>query len=364
MFSADTVLRAPLSDGGAGFVDVMHAALGGDLLAATVPGPLGKPVPATMLAVTDHRRRDGQSDQQPSRLTIFLDLAQVCGPELVDPGIDVPSRRSEPAELSLIEVASSRGAGELIQAGLDAGADRIVVGVGAMGPLDGGAGLLDSLGAVATPTTAMQRGGRGLAEVESVALGPARDRVLGVDLVMMTEAAEPLLGMQGVANLIGSAHGLDLQGRVAVDGWLTRFAQLADYETAKLPGAGAAGGVGYAMLLLGAYRQPGLAGVAELTGAAEAIKSADLVLTGASHLGPQQMDRGVLGGVASLCQAAGTPCVALCLTTDLSAREHRAAGMDALYSAVDIFGADAADERPDRVLRRLATRVARTWGRR
>src|SRR5689334_14385651 len=117
---ADEVDLAPMSDGGPGFVDVLNAALGGDLLVEAVSGPFGDPVPATVLVV------DG---------TAYVESAQACGVHLTG------GERAEHA--------STAGVGELVAAAIDAGARRVVVGLGGSGTNDGGAGLLGALGAEA-----------------------------------------------------------------------------------------------------------------------------------------------------------------------------------------------------------------------
>ncbi|WP_460461331.1 glycerate kinase, partial [Angustibacter peucedani] len=120
----DVLTRCPLSDGGAGFVDVVLAARGGDLVPVTVAGPLGEPVPATLLAVTED---DGTR-------SAYVESSQACGPHLLD-----DDRRD-------VWRATSVGVGELVRAAVEDGATRVVVGVGDSASHDGGAGLLSALG--------------------------------------------------------------------------------------------------------------------------------------------------------------------------------------------------------------------------
>lgn len=349
----DSVAAFPLSTGADGFIDVIHSLLGGEMRVVTVAGPSGSPVPATMLMATE------PGGDAP---TAFVEPVQVTGPDLLRQG-PMPAdslRQPDPRAAR----STSAGVGELIAAANDTGVTRIVVGLGAVGALDGGAGMLAALGAAASPADALRGGAAGLATVDSVDLDPAVARVAGTPLVLLTDEDTPLLGLRGVTNRHGAAHGLDNERRFEVDGWLSLLAHVAGREVADVPGAGAGGGIGYGLLLLGAQRVPGLATTMDLAGARQAIGDADLVLVVTGHLGPHQIDGGVVGGVAQLCGDLARPCVAVSLTGDVSPREHRAAGMDASYCGVD-GGEGAVDFGTEgETLERVAQRVARTWGRR
>ena len=135
----DDVDLAPMADGGPGFVDVLHTTLGGELLATTVMGPYGEQVPGTVLVTGE---------------TAYVECAQACGLHLTDPEHRAPER------------ATSRGVGELVAAAVDAGAARVVVGLGGTGSNDGGAGLLAALGALATPAGALDHGPSTLKNLE------------------------------------------------------------------------------------------------------------------------------------------------------------------------------------------------------
>ena len=247
----DELVQVPMSDGGPGFVDVLHAALGGDLHAVTVPDPYGNPIPAAVLRVGD---------------TAYLESAQAVGLHLTEPEQRDPER------------ASTRGLGELLAHALDAGVARIVVGLGGSATNDGGAGLLAALGA--TADGALDRGPAGLAELGSVDLAPARARVEGVQLVLASDVDNPLLGINGATKIYGPQKGLPEERLVTVDGWLQHFADLTDRKLAAQKGAGAAGGLGFALMLLGGTREPGVSMVADAVGLAEKVRGADLVVTG------------------------------------------------------------------------------------
>ena len=344
----DTVSVAPISDGGPGFVDALHGALGGDLHALTVTGPLGQPTPATLLLVR----------ATSAGATAYVESAQACGLALLPRD---PSGRRPEADLA--ERASTVGVGELVAAAVSADADTIVVGLGGSGTNDAGAGLLAALGAVAEPADALVRGASGLAHLTHVDLDPVRERLAGRRLVAASDVTNPLLGLRGATNVYGPQKGLTMERLFAVDGALTAFAHLVDREAADAPGAGAAGGLGYALTVLGAEHRPGLDVVAEASGLAERLTTADLVLTGEGALDPQTFTGKVVHGLAARCSTHGVPCVALAGRVEVGSRELRAAGIDGAYSVVDVVGTEAAFERPAEALAALAERVARTWGR-
>jgi glycerate kinase len=199
---ADVLVQVPMSDGGPGFVDVLQAALGGDLHAVTVTGPYGEPTPAAVLEVGD---------------TAYVECAQAVGLHLADPEDRDPER------------AHTRGLGELLGEALDTGATRIVVGLGGSGTNDGGAGMLAALGATAEGGE-LDAGPAGLAELTSVDVAQVRERFAGIDLVMATDVDNPLLGINGATKIYGPQKGLPDERLVVVDGWLQRFAELTDRQ--------------------------------------------------------------------------------------------------------------------------------------
>ncbi len=337
----DALRLLPMADGGPGFVDVVHAVLGGTLHAVTVPGPLGPPVPATVLSV------DG---------TAYVESAQACGLALLP-------RSSDGPEPGIAERASSLGVGRLVAAALDAGARRVVVGLGGSGTVDGGAGLLAALGAVGEPDATLDRGALGLGRLQGIDVSAARRRLAGVELVAATDVDNPLLGLRGATNVYGPQKGLPQDRLVAVDGALTRLAHLAGRGPADAPGAGAAGGLGYALLLLGATVRPGLELVAATVGLPDAIGAADLVLTGEGRTDYSSFSGKVVSGVARTANTAGVPCVVLAGEVQVGSRELRNGGVESAYGMVELYGVEAALHRPAATLSLLAERVARTWSR-
>jgi glycerate 2-kinase len=327
--------EVPMSDGGPGFVDVLHAALGGELLAVTASDPYGGPVPATILRVGP---------------TAYVESAQAVGLHLTEPAARRPT------------VASSSGLGELIRVAVEDGANRIVVGAGGTATNDAGAGLLRALGASATGGV-LDGGPEGLAGLESVDLDPARRVTRDVELVLASDVDNQLLGLVGATKTYGPQKGLTDEELLSVDGRLQRFAELADRKIASEKGAGAAGGIGYALLLLGATRRPGVEVVAEAVDLAGRLRGSDLVVTGEGAFDFSSRSGKVPYGVAQVATSALVPCIALAGQVLVGSREMRALGIEAAYSLVDRVGEERAFADPAGALAELAERVARTWGR-
>lgn len=330
----DVLELVPMADGGPGFVDVLHASLGGDLLALTVTGPYGDPVPAGVLLVDD---------------TAYVESAQACGLHLTPPDQRDPER------------ATTRGVGELVAAAVDAGARRVVVGLGGSGTNDGGAGLLSALGAVADPAGALDHGPSGLSALESVDLTPARNRVKDVEIVAASDVDNPLLGLIGATNVYGTQKGVAADRLQAVDAMLETLAAATDKKFALAKGAGAAGGLGFALLLLGATRRPGVELVAEAVGLDRKAAGADLVITGEGAFDFSSRSGKVPYGVAAIAGRALAPCIALAGKVLVGSREMRALGVESAYSVVDLVGEEESFADPAGSLARLAERTARTW---
>ena len=228
----DDLDLAPMADGGPGFVDVLHAALGGDLAAVTVSGPHGEPTPGAVLLAGDRA---------------WVESAQACGLALTG------GERAESA--------TTWGVGELVMHAIDAGATDITVGLGGSGTNDGGAGLLGALGA--TADRPLDEGAAGLAGLTEVDLAPARARVDGIRLTCASDVDSPLTGLFGATKTFGPQKGIPEERLPAVDGVLEELAAATDRRTSLEKGAGAAGGLGFALLLLGARRRPGFDVVAD-----------------------------------------------------------------------------------------------------
>lgn len=332
----DELVVRPMSDGGPGFLAAVRSGSGGQLRALEVPGPLGEPVAAGYLRTGD---------------TAWVESALAAGLHLV------PLERRDPT------VTTSLGVGALIGAALDAGARRVVLGVGGTGTCDGGAGLLAGLGATCDAPGGLVAGGSALLGLARVDLGPVLRRVAGVTLEVATDVDVPLLGPRGAARGFAPQKGADPrqveQLESAMAHWAGLLGRTPDGRSPAVAlGAGAGGGIGAALIRLGARRVPGIATVMDAAGIREAIASADLVITGEGALDWQSLHGKVVSGVASTALERGVPVLVLAGRIDIDRREWLAAGVAAAFPAAADPGED-----PAAGLARAAGRAARTWSR-
>jgi len=293
----DTLTRAPQSDGGPGFVGVIASRLG-QRRTLQVCGPLDADVYADWVF---------DSGEPPSA---YLESAQACGLDLLH-GPPTPQTAT---------AAHTTGVGRLIAAALDEGAARIVVGLGGSATTDGGRGMAEALGG-------LQR---------------ARDRLASVEVIAATDVEHPLLGPKGAARVFGPQKGADehtvalLERRLTA--WATELDAVAGRRVGDLPGGGAAGGLGAALLALGARRESGAAVIAARTGLAEELGAADLVITGEGRLDDQSLHGKVISALAAGAADRGTPVVVLAGQVTLNGAALQAAGISAAFALVDYAG--------------------------
>jgi glycerate kinase len=302
----------PVADGGEGTLDAALAA-GFRRVPVRATGPLGRPVESAIAV------RDGVA---------VAELANACGLGRVGAG------RLNPLG------ASSRGAGDLVRAALDAGCRKIVLAVGGSVSTDGGAGMLEALGArlLDADGIAVSPGGVGLTQLSRVDLSALDRRLAATKIVLATDADNPLLGPDGAAAVSGSQKGASEHDVRLLERALTRWAELVDQQSADLPAAGAAGGVGFAaMAVLGARMRPGIEVVLDLVGIRDVVEGADLVVTGAGRLDPRAMSAGrVVAGVTGVARAFGVPVVAVCGDLDLPRADTGGLGLRRAYALSDL----------------------------
>ncbi|WP_319451995.1 MULTISPECIES: glycerate kinase [unclassified Mycobacterium] len=316
---ADDVLTlAPQSDGGPGFVDVLASRLG-ERRSARVSGPLSSDVTAEWVF-------------DPASRTAYVECAQACGLALLPEGPTVETALD----------AHSGGVGQLLDEALQAGARTIVVGLGGSACTDGGRGLVDALGG----------------------LSQALTRLDGVDLIAATDVEHPLLGVMGAAHVFGPQKGADpdtvavLEQRLA--DWASELAATTGRDVRAEPGAGAAGGLGAALLALGGRRESGAAVIAEHTGLAGDVAAAQLIITGEGRFDDQSLHGKVVSALAA--GAGDAPVVVLAGQVTLDEPTLRGAGIAEAHSIADYAGSiqlamdDAANQ-----LTGVARRTAADW---
>jgi len=339
----DDLRLVPVADGGSGFVDVLHTALGGDLHEVAVTGPLGEPVPAGWLQVGARA---------------YLESAAACGLHLV------------PREQRTPEAArrgTTWGVGELLAAARAGGATEIVVGLGGSASTDGGAGMLAALGAVPVGSAGapLASGGASLATCARLDGRPDLD---GVRLVAAADVDNPLLGPHGAAAVFGPQKGADAAAvnelDVALERWAGVLAAATGRDVRDEPSAGAAGGLGAALLAYGARHVSGARLVRQLVGLDAALERAALVVTGEGSFDWQSLRGKLVTTVSRAAADRGLPCVVLAGQVSVGRREAAAAGVDAAYSVADAAGGVAASlADPAGMLATLAERVAARWSR-
>lgn len=227
---------------------------------------------------------------------------------------------------------------------------------------DGGAGLLGSLGAHAD--VELSAGVVGLGGIGRLDLGAARARLAGRKLVGVVERDQqdwPLLGLRGVTSRLGRESNMDPEVMLQTDSALERFAELADPESARRAGAGAGGGLGFAVLALGGQLVTGPSLCARLGRLDEHLRGADLAITGCTSYDFAHRGGGVLAEGAARAGAALVPCVVLAGEVLIGAREMRTMGVEAAYAARESSLTAPVSELGSEELLALATRVARSW---
>src|SRR5690242_9707304 len=337
------VVTIPVADGGEGTVDAAVAA-GFERVPVTAAGPAGDPVRASYA-------RRGE--------VAVVELAGVCGLARLPAG--PCSSRAAPL------TASSFGAGEVLRAALEAGGQRIILGVGGSASTDGGAGLLQALGARVLDASGepVRPGGAGLHEVAALDLSGLHPGLRAADIILAADVDNPLTGPDGAAEVYGPQKGASPAEVVLLDEGLRRWAAVVaaavGQDWSHAPGAGAAGGVGFAArAVLGAGSRPGIGLVLELAGFAAALDGADLVITGEGSLDAQSLAGKAPVGVARAAARRGVPVVAVAGRSALTEAELAAAGITAVYPLSDLEP-DQERSRAEaaRLLRRTGEMIAR-----
>lgn len=311
---ARDVRTVVVADGGDGTLDAAFSA-GFDRVGVNVDGPTGERV-ETAYAV-----RDGVA---------VVEMADACGLVRLPNGLEPMT-------------ASSRGAGQALAAALDSGVREIVFGVGGSASTDGGAGMLQALGARLLDASGREvaPGGGPLSGLASVDLSGLHPRLREATITLASDVNNPLLGSGGAVAIFAPQKGADEAQRVELEAALRTLGRLITEATGRddtgRPGAGAAGGVGYAaMAVLDAHMKPGIELMLALTGFTDLVDGAELVVTGEGSLDEQTLLGKAPAGVASAARAAGVPVVAVCGRSLLSAEQAAGSGIERVYALTDL----------------------------
>ncbi|MFW3168644.1 glycerate kinase [Geodermatophilus sp. CPCC 206100] len=315
---AAELVETPIADGGEGTVDLVLAH-GFAPRTRAVPGPLGGSVPARYALRSD---------------TAVLEMAAAAGLALLPP--------PGPTEATALR-ASTLGVGRLVADALDAGARRVVLGVGGSATTDGGAGALVGLGArvLAADGSEVPPGGAGLAEAVRLDLTGLDPRLARTELVLACDVDNPLTGPEGAAAVYGPQKGATPAAVARLDAALGRWADVVAAATGAdrrdVPGAGAAGGIAFGLAsVLGARLTPGVGLLLELTGFADTVRGAALVVVGEGSLDGQSLRGKGPVGLAAVARASGTPVVAVAGRNLLTPAQAAAAGLTAVHALTEL----------------------------
>lgn len=317
------VSALPLADGGEGTLDAV-AACGGEIVTCEVAGPLGKRVAARMLVDGEHE-------------SAVIEMAEAAGIGY------------SPCTESAALATTTYGVGELMLRAVRTGAKTLYIGLGGSATNDGGTGMLQALGARLVDGCGcnIAPGLAGLERVASVDLAPALQALDDARIVVLSDVENPLVGRRGAVAVFGGQKGLptdDVEALGRYDGWMVGYGRLLDTAIAEaraqgllrvpegartfgsvlgVPGAGAAGGLGAALLALGAELRSGVETVLDLIGFDEHVRDVDLVITGEGNMDEQSAAGKAPVGVARRAKRYGKPVVAVV--------GGRADNLDAVY---------------------------------
>ena len=335
------VIVVPVSDGGEGLLDVLAS----DRMVihrSVARNALGEPIEAQWLQ---------------SGARAIIEVAQVVG--LAD----------IPAERRSIMTSDTRGVGSMVRAALDAGCVQIILGLGGTATNDGGAGMLatlgvrflDAAGLVLEPTP------QKLAGLHQIDLANLDPRLAHVQLVMASDVTSPLVGPAGASATFGPQKGASVEQVAQLDRLLSNLAYLVEAQQEQtlstLPGAGAAGGLGWALLTLGAHPRSGFDLVAELVGLEPAIAAADVVITGEGSFDHQSLQGKVVAGIGRIAARHHVTCHVLAGrvsdVADEALHDHGIASATAITPAGTPLAVALAGGEEN--LERVAAALARGW---
>jgi glycerate kinase len=315
----DELLQLPMSDGGPGFLSVLAAALASSKLRqVATTDPLGRQIRAAVLL------HDG---------TAYVESAQAVGLQLLADAERDPER------------TTSAGLAALLEAALDSQAERIVVGLGGSATSDGGRGLIEALSARESSPNLLAR-------------------LRSLELVIATDVDNPLLGLTGAAAVFGPQKGADRAAVARLEGRMQRWVEELEglAAVAGRPGAGAAGGLGAALLWLGGRRAPGAALVSDAIGLESSMQAADLVVTGEGAYDVTSLRGKVVAAVAAAAARAALPCVVVAGQVTVGQREAAAHGVDETLALVDLAGSvTTAMASPHEWLEAAGSKLAARW---
>lgn len=341
IFPDAEMVKIPMADGGEGTVEAMVAATQGRIVNLRVTGPLGEPVDAFYGLSGDEQQA-------------FIEMAAASGLE------SVPPARRDP------RITTSWGTGELIRHALDAGVRHIIIGLGGSATNDGGAGMVQALGAQLLDKQGepLGFGGDALSQLARIDISQLDKRLAECRIEAACDVTNPLTGEEGATAIFGPQKGATPEMIKQLDNALTHYGQIIERDLDKsvmtLKGGGAAGGMGVALYAFcGADLRQGIGIVTEALALDAAVRDADLVITGEGRIDSQSIHGKVPIGVARVAKRYAIPVIGIAgsLTADVEVvYDH---GLDAIFSVIPrICTLDEALENAAENLRMNARNIA------
>ena len=336
-------VKIPVADGGEGTVEAMVAATQGHLVHVDVTGPLGNTIQAFYGLSGDER-------------TAFIEMAAASGLA------QVPANLRDPLK------TTSWGTGELIRHALDAGVEHIIIGIGGSATNDGGAGMVQALGArlLDAQDEDIAHGAIGLESLTRIDISQLDPRLAGCRIEVACDVTNPLTGKEGASVVFGPQKGATAEMIPRLDRALTHYAQLIardlDVNVLELAGGGAAGGMGAALYAFcGAQLRRGIEIVTDALRLDACVADADLVVTGEGRIDSQTIHGKVPVGVAKIAKRYNKPVIGIAgsLTADVGVVHQH--GLDAVFSVIyTICSLDEALKNASENVRMTARNVAAT----
>lgn len=326
-----------LSDGGPGFLESVQSVLSGVVHPVTVSSAMNTLTPAVWF------ESDGVA---------YIESAEVCGLHRM--------AFKDPLH------ATTFGIGEIVRIIIEQGVSQIRIGLGGVATNDAGAGMLAALGATSIPSDLLRGGGSALGSIQSLQIDEALHLTRNIRIEILTDVDNPLLGLRGASRVYAGQKGATGDDIEHLEKALQHFANLVGVDgRGKNPavalGAGAAGGLGFGFLTLGAERKSGFSYLAHLLDLEEKIKRADLVVTGEGSFDWKTLDGKVVSGLSQLAMKHGKPLVVIAGQVALGRRDWQTIGVNATFAMIDDAPLEQCLENPHEVLGITTSRMGRTW---
>jgi glycerate kinase len=336
------IVCLPVADGGDGTLSALVESCGGEIREEIVEGPLGEQVRAKWGLI------DGQK-------TAIIEMAGASGLKLV------PREKRNPM------LTSSYGTGQLISAALEAGVEKVIIGIGGSATVDGGMGMLSALGVKFLNAQGEILKGRGadLGKIEDIDCTELNPKIQGVKFLVASDVTSPLIGEQGAARVFGPQKGAAPEMVEILEKGMLHYARKVNRFSGKdmryIPGAGAAGGMGAAlMVFLGAELKTGITLILEAAHFREMLEGASLVITGEGRLDSQTAAGKAPMGVARMAHAMNVPVIGVAGEVCPSASLLFKKGFSALFSIVNgPIPLDKAIKNAPLLLENLGEQIAR-----